>query len=220
MKDPADRYQSCEELIASIQGQPIAATGAVRASAAAVARRGRAGSATGRRARWRRSPPIVSQPTTPLDSPLVNRRMTPRERREVPRRVADRSVAMRGSSSSWAWLWIAGGAGRRWAAPSTTTRPTDSRPASAPSRRIRRRLRGDTTPAHRYHGRSHAGAPRRHRRLAQRLGSAAVAGSPAAGKPPRRPSRSRLRAVGARPTSYRWTAAASASSGCRADLRS
>ena len=36
MKDPADRYQSCEELVASIQGQPIAAPGAVRASVAAA----------------------------------------------------------------------------------------------------------------------------------------------------------------------------------------
>jgi len=51
-------------------------------------------------------PPIVSQPTTPLDSPLVNRRLTPGERREIPRRVADRSMAMRTSTSSWAWLWI------------------------------------------------------------------------------------------------------------------
>src|SRR6185436_1398721 len=37
MKDPADRYQSCEELVASIQGQPTAAPGAVRVSAAAGA---------------------------------------------------------------------------------------------------------------------------------------------------------------------------------------
>ena len=27
MKDPADRFQSCEELVASIQGQPTAAPG-------------------------------------------------------------------------------------------------------------------------------------------------------------------------------------------------
>ncbi|HJR17066.1 MAG TPA: PEGA domain-containing protein, partial [Gemmatimonadales bacterium] len=49
------------------------------------------------------------------ESPLVNRRMTPLERRDVPRRVADRSVAMRTSASSWAWLWVLlavlGGAG-------------------------------------------------------------------------------------------------------------
>jgi hypothetical protein len=106
MKDPFDRYQTCEELIASFQGQPIAAAGAVRASlstvvpAAAVATAGAGGLAGGGG-----FPPIVSQPTTPLDSPLVNRRLTPRERREIPRRVADRSVAMR-TSSSWAWLWI------------------------------------------------------------------------------------------------------------------
>src|ERR687897_394788 len=36
MKDPADRFQSCEELVASLQGQPIAAAGSVRASLAAV----------------------------------------------------------------------------------------------------------------------------------------------------------------------------------------
>jgi serine/threonine protein kinase len=106
MKDPADRFQSCEELVASIQGQPTAAPGAVRASsaAAAVSVGGRSSAPTvpspigG-------MPPIVSQPTTPLDSPLVNRRATPRERRDLPRRVADRSLAMRGGSS-WAWLWI------------------------------------------------------------------------------------------------------------------
>jgi hypothetical protein len=51
-------------------------------------------------------PPIVSQPTTPIDSPLVNRRATPLERRDLPRRVADRSLAMRGGPGSWAWLWV------------------------------------------------------------------------------------------------------------------
>src|SRR6185503_6198093 len=51
-------------------------------------------------------PLIVSQPTTPIESPLVNRRMTPRERRDAPRRVADRALAMRGSGSSLAWIWV------------------------------------------------------------------------------------------------------------------
>jgi len=107
MKDPFDRYQTCEELIASFQGQPIAATGALRTSLATVVpATAWAGSAMGSVPSGGAFPPIVSQPTTPLDSPLVNRRMTPRERRDVPRRVADRSVAMRGSSSSWAWVWI------------------------------------------------------------------------------------------------------------------
>jgi serine/threonine protein kinase len=107
MKDPFDRYQSCEELIASFQGHPMAAPGSVRISAvgsftgAAAVAAGSGASVGGAGL-----PPIVSQPTTPLDSPLVNRRLTPRERREVPRRVADRSVAMRTSTSSWAWLWI------------------------------------------------------------------------------------------------------------------
>src|SRR3954465_1345286 len=109
MKDPFDRFQTCEELIASFQGHPTPAPGAWRVSAAipipsrATAAAG-AGAASGLSGAG--LPPIVSQPTTPLDSPLVNRRLTPRERREVPRRVADRSVAMRGGSSSWAWLWI------------------------------------------------------------------------------------------------------------------
>jgi serine/threonine protein kinase len=106
MKDPFDRFQTCEELIASFQGQPIVAPGAVRISAAvltpAVAVAGTGASMAGGAG----FPPIVSQPTTPLDSPLVNRRLTPRERRELPRRVADRSVAMRPRSGSWAWLWM------------------------------------------------------------------------------------------------------------------
>ncbi|MBA3316987.1 MAG: protein kinase, partial [Gemmatimonadales bacterium] len=115
MKDPMDRFQSCEELVASLQGQPIAPAGSVRASVAAA----RVGAGVGPTVP---SPAmggpalIVSQPTTPLDSPLVNRRSTPRERRDNPRRVADRSVAMRRSSSSGlGWLWlllaIAGGVG-------------------------------------------------------------------------------------------------------------
>ena len=79
MKDPFDRFQTCEELIASFQGQPIAAPGACgerghlipsRATAAAGA-----GAASGLSGAG--LPPIVSQPTTPLDSPLVNRRLTP-----------------------------------------------------------------------------------------------------------------------------------------------
>jgi serine/threonine protein kinase len=112
MKDPADRFQSCEELVASLQGQPIAAAGSVRASVSAAVGAG-VGSGSGGRSRSSVPSPvmggpplIVSQPTTPLDSPLVNRRATPRERRDLPRRVADRSVAMRRTASSGAWLWV------------------------------------------------------------------------------------------------------------------
>jgi hypothetical protein len=141
MKDPFDRFQSCEELVASFRGQPIAAPGAVRSSvatfvgsAAAVAGTG-AGVGDGGGL-----PPIVSQPTAPLDSPLVNRRLTPLERRDVPRRVADRSVAMRPSASSWAWLWVLlavlGGAGgafyyynARGFAPGGIGTPADSAPS-------------------------------------------------------------------------------------------
>ena len=107
MKDPNDRFQSCEELVASFRGQPIAPPGAVRSSAATYVGSAAAVAGTGAAVGGGSGPPpIVSQPTTPLDSPLVNRRLTPMERREVPRRVADRSVAMRTSASSWAWLWV------------------------------------------------------------------------------------------------------------------
>src|SRR3954447_5070049 len=60
MKDPFDRYQTCEELIASFQGQPIAATGAVRTSMATVmpATAG-AGSGLGSVASGGAFPPIV-----------------------------------------------------------------------------------------------------------------------------------------------------------------
>ena len=107
MKDPADRYQSCEELVASIQGQPTAAPGAVRASLAAGAMVGGRPSTPTVPSPSGGVTPIMSQPTTPIDSPLVNRRETPRERRDLPRRVADRSLALRGGpGSSWAWLWV------------------------------------------------------------------------------------------------------------------
>src|SRR6476660_9215222 len=105
MKDPADRFQSCEELLASIQAQPTAAPRSVRASSAAAV----AGARTSLGTMPSPSggmPPIVSQPTTPIESPLVNRRATPLGRRDLPRRVADRSLAMRGGSGSWAWLWL------------------------------------------------------------------------------------------------------------------
>ncbi len=105
MKDPSDRYQSCEELVASLQGQPIAAAGSVRASLAAAGVAVGAGPVTASPLVGN-MPLIVSQQTTPMESPLVNRRITPRERRDLPRRVADRSVAMRRDSSPWAWLWI------------------------------------------------------------------------------------------------------------------
>ncbi|HWN18469.1 MAG TPA: protein kinase [Gemmatimonadales bacterium] len=140
MKDPFDRFQSCEELVASFRGQPIAAPGAVRSSAAtfvgsAAAVAGVGGVGTDGSG----LPPIVSQPTAPLESPLVNRRLTPLERRDVPRRVADRSMAMRPSASSWAWLWVllavlGGGGGAlyyykaRGFAPGTVDPPADSVP--------------------------------------------------------------------------------------------
>src|SRR6185312_3719529 len=80
--------------------------GAVRVSAAAAVGAGGRASVPTVPSPIGGVPQIVSQPTTPLESPLVNRRATPRERRDLPRRVADRSLAMRGGSGSWAWLWL------------------------------------------------------------------------------------------------------------------
>ncbi|MGI9040585.1 MAG: protein kinase domain-containing protein [Gemmatimonadales bacterium] len=116
MKDPADRFQSCEELVAALQGQPIAAAGSVRASLAVGVG---AGAGSTMQSPVMGTPPlIVSQPTMPFESPVVNRRQTPRERRDAPRRVADRSLAMRSGSGTswWAWFWlvlavVGGGAG-------------------------------------------------------------------------------------------------------------
>jgi serine/threonine protein kinase len=116
MKDPADRFQSCEELVASLQGQPIAAAGSVRASTSVAAAGVGVGVGPTVPSPALGGPALIlSQPTTPIESPSVNRRQTPRERRDNPRRVADRSVAMRRNGSGLGWLWlvlaILGGAG-------------------------------------------------------------------------------------------------------------
>ncbi|HEU4588337.1 MAG TPA: protein kinase [Gemmatimonadales bacterium] len=106
MKDPADRYQSCEELVASLQNQPIAAPGAVRASLVAAVSGPKPSIAT-----------ISSQPTTPINSAGVERRISGGTRRDVPgRRVADRSAVMKQGSGMPAWPFvvlavIGGGAG-------------------------------------------------------------------------------------------------------------
>jgi eukaryotic-like serine/threonine-protein kinase len=81
MKEPADRFQACEELIASLQGQPTANAGAFKAT--------QPGRSTG-------TPAIASQPTTPINSPSVERRARPRPERGI----ADRSPVMRQSSGS------------------------------------------------------------------------------------------------------------------------
>ena len=113
MKDPADRFQSCEELVASLQGQPTAAPGSLR-SAAAV---GGSGPGVGRTVPSPRrggSATFASEPTKPLDSPPLTRGGRPIPHQ--PRRVADRSRALRGRGGSRAWVWLlllalGGGAG-------------------------------------------------------------------------------------------------------------
>jgi serine/threonine protein kinase len=105
MKDPADRFQSCEELVASLQNQPIAAPGAVRSTLVSAPKPSIA--------------TIASQPTTPINSPAVDRRRTTGDmpRRDTPgRRVADRSAVMKQGSGMAAWPFvvlavIGGGAG-------------------------------------------------------------------------------------------------------------
>jgi eukaryotic-like serine/threonine-protein kinase len=131
MKDPNDRFQDCEELAQALHGQQTAPAGVFkgRASAIAQAAPGAAGLdpaglapaiAPGAVAVASGSPssppPFASQPTTPIASPTVDRRKVPIGRRATPRRVADRSLAMRGEGSSHAWIWVVlaivlGGAG-------------------------------------------------------------------------------------------------------------
>src|SRR3954464_5413255 len=65
MKNPADRFQSCEELAASIQGQPTAAPGPGRASAMGAGGGGGGRPSGGASPIAGVSPIIVSQPTTP-----------------------------------------------------------------------------------------------------------------------------------------------------------
>ncbi|HZE76477.1 MAG TPA: protein kinase [Gemmatimonadales bacterium] len=86
MKEPAERFQTCEELIASLQGQPTANAGSFK-----PAHSGRSTAA----------PAMASQPTTPINSPSVERRARPRPERGI----ADRSPVMRRErSSTLVWL--------------------------------------------------------------------------------------------------------------------
>jgi len=95
MKDPADRFQTCEELIASLQGQPIATAGFVRSSVTPRP-------STAIPPRPAAPPAIASQPTTPINSPSVERRSMPRPER----RMAERSPVMRREKSS-PFVWAA-----------------------------------------------------------------------------------------------------------------
>jgi serine/threonine protein kinase len=103
MKDPADRFQSCEELVASLQNQPIAPPGAVRSTLTSAPKPSIA--------------TISSQPTTPISAASVDRRLSGGQRRDVPgRRVADRSAVMKAGIGMPAWPFvvlavIGGGAG-------------------------------------------------------------------------------------------------------------
>ncbi len=140
MKDPFDRFQSCEELVASFRGQPIAAPGAVRASVATFV--GSAAAVAGaacrrRRRRWAASDrqPAHDAAGLAAGQPASSLRGAAR----VPRRVADRSVAMR---TERVLLGLALGAARgarwsRWRA-STTTKPEASRRGRRRHHRIRR----------------------------------------------------------------------------------
>ena len=141
MKDPADRFQSCEELVASIQGQPTAAPGAVRVSR---------GGGDGRRPVSAPTvpspsggvPPIVSQPTTPhrFAAGQPPRHAARAARPAAPGRRPVARHARRPGLVLGLALAGAGGARRRRRAPSTTTSRAASRRASAgaDSRGLRR----------------------------------------------------------------------------------
>ncbi|HEX9053922.1 MAG TPA: serine/threonine-protein kinase, partial [Gemmatimonadales bacterium] len=66
MKDPADRFQTCEELIASLQGQPIATSGFLRVAAGSTPARATVPPAAAA-ASAAAAPAIASQPTTPIN---------------------------------------------------------------------------------------------------------------------------------------------------------
>ena len=115
MKDPADRFQDCEELIAALHGQATAPVGVFKGRASSIgvplspvpAGAGAAVPAgLAAPVAIGAAPAFPSQPTTPISSPTVDRRKQPAGRRATPRRVADRSLAMRSSGSSRAWMWI------------------------------------------------------------------------------------------------------------------
>ena len=121
MKDPNDRFQDCEELIAALHGQQTAPAGVFKGRASAIAQAaagagapaglapavspalGAVALASGPSSN---PPAFASQPTTPMASPTVDRRKVPIGRRATPRRVADRSLAMRSEGGSHAWIWI------------------------------------------------------------------------------------------------------------------
>ena len=115
MKDPADRFQDCEELIAALHGQATAPVGVFKGRASSIgvplspvpagAGAGMA-AGIGAPAVIGASPGFPSQPTTPISSPTVDRRKQSGGRRATPRRVADRSLAMRSNGGSRAWIWI------------------------------------------------------------------------------------------------------------------
>ena len=73
MKDPFDRFQTCEELIASFQNQPIAAPGAVRTSLATAVPAGAAVATAGAGGSLARG-----GGTFEATSSVPSRRMTPR----------------------------------------------------------------------------------------------------------------------------------------------
>jgi predicted Ser/Thr protein kinase len=120
MKDPSDRFQDCEDLIAALHGQPIAPVGAFRNRASAIAAApaavavpaglapalGGGGGGVAIASGPSGAPAFASQPTTPIASPTVDRRKQPIGRRASPRRVADRSLALRNDGNSKAWIWI------------------------------------------------------------------------------------------------------------------
>ena len=113
MKDPNDRFQDCEELIAALQGQLTAPAGVFKGRASAVAQL-----AAGAKEPAGLAPAVaglggvavapaprpIRRPCEPADDAhgIAHGRSAqgPDGRRATPRRVADRSLAMRGEGGS------------------------------------------------------------------------------------------------------------------------
>ena len=116
MKDPADRFQSCEELIAALQGQPMAPAAPSLARTGALTGVGAAGAMAFADAPTAPAPAIGALPnqaTTPINASAADRRAVLTERRARPRRHADRGSSRhrRGVAPAWLWLLLAVGGG-------------------------------------------------------------------------------------------------------------